>query len=100
MLRPHALLPEDVGQSLPWPRHGLGSLQLPSGCKVPERALQRRQSDRSLLMRSCKMALVDQVATLSKLSRAIALDAEVVQQELVELRKLGREREHEPKPQT
>ena len=75
---PHVLLPEDVRQSLPWPRHSLDSLELPSGCKLPDGALQKRQSDRSLLMRStCKMALVDQVATLSKLSRVIAdeLDA-------------------------
>ena len=40
---PHVLLPEDVRQSLPWPRHSLDALELPSGCKVPAGALQKRQ---------------------------------------------------------
>ena len=68
-----ALLPTAVQPCLPWDRHELRSIELPTGVSVPEGALQKGRSDRSLLMRStCEVPLADQVTTLTTIAGFVA----------------------------
>ena len=72
------LLPASVRPSLPWPRFELRSIELPTvraNMRVPDGALQKSNSARTLLMRSpCETRLVDQVATLSTILMKISVE--------------------------